>query len=240
MDGSGACPACIGRDDVHVASILMCFHRLQSCPRAVKRSVQNNVHHRAPAVVAQLLRLAQEVARGIVNEDIEAPKLLRRPPHHSLHLLRNAHIGRNRNRFSATPPNLRASRLQMPPIAAGQNQPRPQLTKPEGESAPEPRAASSDNSSAPAKNLIFEHSHDHNSALPGRTLQRAAPRLVSAPGGLGRNRAPATRSFRRVGTRHAEARATLCYLCFVWTIRSTSAASSRSASTLMNRAPTSP
>src|SRR5712692_1949618 len=135
MDGSGAGGGCIRGDDVHDAPVLLRFHRFESGARTIKCSVQDNIHHGAPSVVAELFGLAQEVSGGVVDEDVEAAEQLEGAVDHLLDLLGDADVSGNGDGFAAALADLGAGGFEVRGIAAGENEARAQLAEAKGKGA---------------------------------------------------------------------------------------------------------
>ena len=81
------------RPDVDDAPAALRPHRREDCPAHEERPVEHDLDDRPPAVRGELLRRAQEVTGGVVDEDVDAPEALERPLRDPLGLLGVAHVG---------------------------------------------------------------------------------------------------------------------------------------------------
>jgi hypothetical protein len=132
-------------------------HVLPGGARAVERAVEDDPDHRVPAVRRQLLGAADEVAGGVVDQDVEAAEVLHRALDHLVDLLGLAHVELHGERVDAGGAQRGAPGLEMLRVAAGDGDARAERAQPFRDGETDPRAAAGDHRDPIVQQALLEH-----------------------------------------------------------------------------------
>ena len=158
MNGAGASgPHVVGQDRDDCAAAAARNHVLPDCARAIEAAVEDDPDHRVPAIRRQVLGLADEVAGGIVDEDVDAAEVTDRPLDHLVDLLRVAHVDLHGQGIEAGVPQLRTSLLEVLRVAAADHNTCAEFAETFRNREPQPGASTGDNGDLALEQIRNEH-----------------------------------------------------------------------------------
>ena len=163
MDGTGASrPHVVREDRDDRSAFLPPDHVPAHGARAIKAAVQDDVDHRVPSVGRKIFRLADEVARRVVDQDVDVSEVLHRACHHLVDLLGIADIHLNRERVETGVAQLRTSLLEIRGVPAADGDLRTELAETPRNREPDPCAAARDHGNLPVEKRWNEHAKQIN------------------------------------------------------------------------------
>lgn len=145
MNGAGTPrPHVVGQDRHDGPSGLAGDQMPSNGARTVEAAVEHDPDHGVPAIRRQIFGPRDEVAGGVVDENVHAAKPRHGGVHHGVHLLRHTHIHLRCGHGVACRRQRRRSAREILRIAAGNHQVRAHLSKSAGDRQANPRAAAGD------------------------------------------------------------------------------------------------
>ena len=158
VDGAGAAGPDVvrqDRDDRAAASLM--DHLPADRARAVERAVQHDADDRVPSVGREILGAADEVARGVVDEDVDVPEVLDRALDELVDLLGVAHVDLDGQRIESGMTELCRSGLEVRRVPAADDDARAERTEALRDGETDARAATGDDGHATLEHLGTKH-----------------------------------------------------------------------------------
>jgi signal transduction histidine kinase/CheY-like chemotaxis protein len=140
--------------------------------RAVEAAVEHDPDHRVPAIRREILRAADEVSGGIVDEDVDPTKVPFDALHHLVDLFGIPHVDLYGQGIDALEPQRRRSALEVLGAPAADRDARAELAQPRGHGQADSRASTGDYGDAVLERRVGKH----GASIIGTTVPRTSAR----------------------------------------------------------------